>query len=233
MQNEDPLDADPTLANRFLAHQLSESERALIEAELRSNPDLIEELEAAARFKIGLQRLRDAGELDGLLAPRGSSWLRSLRGSAFAVAAVALVVVGAVLVRLSTVPMALAASAAELAPGKTADLPVSRTYLVIRRRALAERVSIDLPATRQAIKLRIQPRPEVRAPYRVAITPVPGRGAATVAGVAVIETADRDGLVSVFADSARLRSGSYLLVISAASSPGAAPDSYLLEVLAE
>lgn len=238
MQNRDPLDADPTLANRFLTHQLSQAERALVEAELRSNPDFIDDLEAAARFKIGLQKLREAGELDSLLVPRHTRRPSPLRGLAFAVAAMALVVVGAVLVRLAAAPVMIAASIEELAPGQAASLPLSRTYSVMRRRTLADRVSIQRPATRQALKLRILPQPEIQPPYRISIATVEAQAGAAPLGTAVVESADGDGLVTVFVDSARLAPGSYVLVISQAAGSAAARgatlmDSYLLEVGAE
>jgi hypothetical protein len=58
---------DPTQASRYLADQLTEAECAEYEARFIKDPEAIAELEATARFKIGLQRLRRSGELSALL----------------------------------------------------------------------------------------------------------------------------------------------------------------------
>src|SRR5262249_37968305 len=66
-----PLIDDPTRASRYLADQLSEAECAEYEARITEDPDTVAELEATARLKIGLQRLRRSGELSALIAGTG------------------------------------------------------------------------------------------------------------------------------------------------------------------
>ena len=59
---------DPTRASRYLADQLTDAECAEYEARFVEDPDAVAELEATARLKIGLQRLRSNGELSELIA---------------------------------------------------------------------------------------------------------------------------------------------------------------------
>src|SRR5689334_15311794 len=81
---------DPTKASRYLADQLSEAECAEYEARFTHDPDAIAELEATARLKIGLQRLRRSGELSELIAagsPAGPTrtWMLAMAASVVAV----------------------------------------------------------------------------------------------------------------------------------------------------
>ena len=66
--NTQSLIDDPTRAGRYLAGQLPEAESAAYEAHFATDPEALAELEATARLKIGLQRLRSSGELSELLA---------------------------------------------------------------------------------------------------------------------------------------------------------------------
>src|SRR5256885_228405 len=65
--NTQSLIDDPTRASRYLAGQLSEAECADYEAHFAADPEALAELEATARLKIGLQRLRRTGEISELL----------------------------------------------------------------------------------------------------------------------------------------------------------------------
>src|SRR4026208_2063020 len=51
----------------YLADRLTDDEREAFEAYYLEHPDVVQELEAAARFKVGLMKLRDTGELPKLL----------------------------------------------------------------------------------------------------------------------------------------------------------------------
>src|SRR5262245_12976046 len=64
---------DPTRASRYLAGQLSDAESMAYEARFAEDPDALAELEATARLKIGLQRLRRNGELSELLTSASST----------------------------------------------------------------------------------------------------------------------------------------------------------------
>src|SRR5215472_18231983 len=74
---------DPTRASRYLADQLSDAECAEYEARFTQDPEAVAELEATARLKIGLERLRRDGQLSELIsgpgAPHpGRTWVLAL-----------------------------------------------------------------------------------------------------------------------------------------------------------
>ncbi len=160
--------SDPTVVNRYLADQLTDAERSAFEARLALDPDVLRELEATARLKAGLQKLRDTGQLDALVAEQRS------RTPLFfsAAAAVAVLVLGISLLRWNAdggAPM-LAASISKLVDQSGSPLPIASTYAVYRKRDAYD-AEIELPASRQAIKLRVLP--ELRAPqasYRAALS---------------------------------------------------------------
>jgi hypothetical protein len=58
---------DNHVVARYLADRLTDDEREAFEAYYLEHPDVVQELEAAARFKVGLMKLRDTGELSRLL----------------------------------------------------------------------------------------------------------------------------------------------------------------------
>ena len=167
---------DPTVVNRYLADQLTDAERSAFEARLALDPDVLRELEATARLKAGLQKLRDTGQLDALVAEQRS------RTPLFfsAAAAVAVLVLGISLLRWNAdggAPM-LAASISKLVDQSGSPLPIASTYAVFRKRADAYDAEIELPASRQAIELRVlavdSGRPK-RQLSRVAFTPASTR----------------------------------------------------------
>ena len=59
---------DQHIVARYLADQLSDSEREAFEAFCAKNPEMFRELEATARFKGGLARLAESGELANMVA---------------------------------------------------------------------------------------------------------------------------------------------------------------------
>src|SRR3984885_1843085 len=84
------LIADPTRASRYLADQLTDAECAEYEARFVEDPDAVAELEATARLKIGLQRLRRNGELGELIAGTAAphptrTWMLAMAASIVAV----------------------------------------------------------------------------------------------------------------------------------------------------
>ena len=60
---------DQHIVARYLADQLPAAQREEFESYYLQHPEMVEELEAAARFKVGLMLLRDAGQLDEVLKP--------------------------------------------------------------------------------------------------------------------------------------------------------------------
>lgn len=221
---------DATLANRYLAGQLSEPERSALEAQLTENPEVLQELEATARLKVGLEKLRETGELDELLRSE-PSW-RSPMLMALA-AGLGVLVIGALLVRgmvqeTGTPMLASAVSALVDTSGNT--LPVARTFAVFRKRVEAYDAVIDRPASQQAIEIRVLPETDAApASYRVSLSRL--RDDETLEPMATVDDVKpgEDGFLSVFADSARLTPGRYRLNVSGGGA-AASPDTYLIKV---
>jgi hypothetical protein len=205
---------NPTIASRYLADQLTEPERTAYEAALAEDPEILRELEATARLKVGLARLRRTGELPGLL--RRSRFFKPQLLVAMA-AAVAAVVIGIGLwhsnVGLST--NLLAASRVGLGREVGNVLPVASTHALFTKRAEAYDAVIEIPVARGAIELRVLP--QAGAPtehYRVSLARIrdeaPDQPLATVGGV----LPGTDGFLQLYADSAQLAPGRYRLSIA-------------------
>ena len=200
-------------ANRYLAGTLSDAERALYEPEVARNPDTLRELEATARLKVGLARLRERGELDELLQP--TAWARFRPALAIA-ALVAVVAIGVALVRFGgggqTASPLLAASAASLVDRQGSVLAVTRTLAVFRKRVAGADATLEAAAVPQAVELRVLPEMTVPSgDYRVTLARVTGdRASEAVASIVGLRPA-QDGFVSVFVDTSRLSAGSYQL----------------------
>jgi hypothetical protein len=210
-------------ANRYLAGTLSDAERAVYEPDVVENSDTLRELEATARLKVGLARLRESGELDELLQP--TPWARSR--FVLAIAALFVVVaIGVALVRFGggrgqAVSPLLAASAASLVDRQGSLLPVTRTLAVFHKRVQGADATLEAVAAPQAVELRVLP--ETRVPsedYRVTLARVTeDRAPDTVGSIAGLRPG-ADGFVSVFVDASRLYAGSYQLDVLGRASGG-------------
>lgn len=207
-------------ANRYLAGTLSDAERALYEPEIARNEDTLRELEATARLKVGLARLRESGELDELLRP--TPWLR-LRPALTVAAGVALVAIGIVLVRLggsgTTTPPLLAASVTSLVDRQGSVLPVTRTLAVFRKRVQGADATLEAASAPQAVELRVLPETTVPSEdYRVTLARISdNRVSEPVASLAGMRPA-ADGFLTVFIDASRLSAGPYQLDVLGAVS---------------
>jgi hypothetical protein len=221
---------DATLANRYLAGQLSDAERSALETELTENPDVLRELEATARLKVGLEKLRERGELDALLRP-AQAW-RSPYLVALA-AGLGVLVIGAFLVRgtmQGAGEQVLVAAVSSLVDTSGNTLPVARTFAVFRKRVEAYDAVVELPPTRQAIEIRVLPETVANPPsYQVSLSRM--RDDETLDPVATVSGVrpGADGFLSVFADSAALQAGRYRLAVSGGGG-SASPDTYLIKV---
>jgi hypothetical protein len=215
MKVEDKFTDDPTIASRYLADQLSASERDAFEALLLRNPDMARELEATARMKVGLARLRDSGELDKLVRERP---FFERPGFLAIAASIGVLAVGLMFVRWqsATEPSVLASSAAAF----DKVLAVSSTPPMLRVRNTEKYdAEIELPVERQALKLRLLPAaPAGAANYSVSLARLKDDGSTeTVAAVKDLRPAE-DGFISVFADSASLQPGRYQLTVTGENS---------------
>ena len=213
---------DPTLASRYLADQLSEAERSAYEAALTEDPDVLRELEATARLKVGLHRLRDTGKLTESL--RESRLLRPQFMVAMA-AGVAAVVLGIGMWRSdfeSPRPQLLAATLATLTDATGRVLPLAQTEAAFRKRSGAFDAVLTLPPGRAAIELRVLPdTPSPSGRYRLTLSRVGDAASrAPVASISGLKPAS-DGFLEVFVDTSGLAAGTYRLV---AADEHAGPD---------
>jgi hypothetical protein len=227
-------DTDPTLANRYLAGQLTDAERTAFEAELERNGATLQELEATARLKVGLERLRETGELEHMLRPT-STTRQILVGLAAGLAVT--VIAASFLVGYFRQPASaplLAAAATSFVDVQGSALSVATTVAVFRKRAGDYDAVIELPPARSAIEIRVLP--ELGAAlqrYRVSLARMrddgPAEPAELIAGLRPAE----DGFVTVFADSARLSPGRYRLAVAPTepNAGSAAPETFMLQVV--
>ena len=220
--------SDPTIVNRYLADQLTDAEHSAFEARLALDPDVLRELEATARLKAGLQKLRDTGQLDALVAERSRTPLFYS-----AAAAVAVLVLGIGLLRWSSdsgAPM-LAASISSLVDQSGNPLQIGNTYGVLRTRAGAYDAEITLPASQQAIELRVFPSSADRSgSYRASLSLVRENGGEEPPASIADLTPASDKFVTFFLDSAQLVPGEYRLAISREDGPSAEAESFSIRV---
>ncbi len=221
---------DAALANRYLADQLCEAERDKFEAHLLRDPEVVRELEATARLKVGLRRLREAGELAPLLRPKPmftQPW-----GAALA-ASIAVLAICTALFHWSTSPPSgmLATSVSSLVDSSGEVLRVGATHALLPTRAEKYDAVIELPETPQAIEFRVLPDSK-GASYRVNLARLAANDAVVpIATLQDLEIA-ADGFITVFVDSSRLEPGRYLLAVSAGTgeNSSAATSTFLLKV---
>lgn len=201
------------LANRYLAGTLSEAERAAYEPDIAGNEDALRELEATARLKVGLARLRENGELDELLRPAPWAQYRLALATAAVLAVVAVSVMFARFGGEGTVARPLlAASAISLGDQRGSALPIAATVALFRKRVASYDATIETSPTPRAIELRVLPETPVSSgEYRVTLARMNGASAPEpVASVTKLQPAT-DGFVTLFVDASRLRVGIYQL----------------------
>ncbi len=224
---------DPTLANRYLTDKLSEQERHDYEALLVSSPDAVSELEATARLKVGLLKLRETGELDHLLERRTPSLHNFLTPLA---AALAVIVIGVTLwlpkLRHPGQAPLLFASHVSLVEKSGRSLPVAVTAAFYSKRAAIPVERIEKPATPSAVVLRVLPAPLNRShAYRLSLSRLRDAAFEVLAQIGDLKPAD-DGFIECYADSARLTPGRYeVIVTDQATPPGTAAGVFMFDLI--
>jgi hypothetical protein len=227
---------DPTAASRYLADQLTESERRAYEAALAQDPEVLRELEATARLKVGLDHLRETGKLAGLM--RESRLKRTQFALAMAAAIVA-VVLGIGLLRsrfLSPQPSMLAATARALLDRSGHQLSLVGTQSVFRSRSETYDATIELPSTGGVLKLRVMPDTDQRpARYKALLTRVRDddseESLATVADL----RPDNDNIIAIYMDLSKFTPGRYRLIVNGETADGqsrGSAGSFLLKFVA-
>jgi hypothetical protein len=204
---------DHHIVARYLANRLTDEEREAFEAYYVEHPDMVQEMEAAARFKVGLMKLRETGELTRLLQrEQRPPW-----HYVAAAAAIAALAIGTFLLidRTPASRPVLAASIDALHATGGVQATLTGQYAILRTRGSAVDAEIELPPAGQALELRVLPefaaRPER---YRVQLFRMSAddsmQSVAELGGLAP----DPDTFVSVFVDAARLQAGQYRLAIA-------------------
>lgn len=218
---------DPTVAGRYLADQLTEAERLAFEERLLDDPQALRELEATARLKVGLHKLRRADRLETLARERHSRtpWL-------FGIAAVVCtLVIGIGLFRTANeATPTLAAQLAVLVDDNGHPLGLGPRYAVFHKRGGAHDAVVRLPTSRRAIELRVLPDLARQAgPYRAVLHRAANADrTAFSASIAGLEPAG-DGGITLFVDSGRMTPGNYELGIYDAG--GDTVDTFALGVI--
>ena len=227
---------DPTRASRYLADQLTDAECAEYEARFVEDPDAVAELEATARLKIGLQRLRRNGELSELIAGTAvphptRTWMLAMAASIVAV------VIGVSLWFPRTGPLSapvLASAASAFKDRSGHSLSVLATTPLFRTRAEKYDAVIELPPARGAIKLRVLPStPAQAARYQASLSLIKDDDSSErIVAIENLQPSTEDGFVDLYADSSLLSPGRYRLVLTreTAGSNGSDSDSFIIKV---
>lgn len=198
---------DHHIVARYLADQLPEPEREAFEAYYLEHPEMVREIEAAARFKSGLAQLQASGELAALLKP--GPWYARWRYLALAAAAIVIIAV-AVYVRTPTPPLMVAELAALGGP-----TTVASSHAVLRRRGSSFDAEVTLPDAGEAIELRVLPEfPATNSYYRISLSRIDADDAREELEQIEHLSADDDGMVRIYLDGSRLAPGDYEMTIA-------------------
>jgi hypothetical protein len=203
---------DQHLVARYLADQLSDTEREAFEAYCLEHPELFREIEMAARIKGGFARLEKSGELGAVLEKPGfGSFVMRHAASLAAIGVGVALLLGAV---YSLRVPAMGASVAEVS-GRFRDvLPLAAEYAIERKRdSGAVDRHIELPAHPSVIHLRVLPDVEDRKRYRATLIQEMPQGTRDVESIRGLAP-DGDGYVSFFVNSRFLTAGPYLLNVA-------------------
>ncbi|HMN44562.1 MAG TPA: hypothetical protein PKE27_08320 [Povalibacter sp.] len=224
---------DHHLVARYLADQLPDTEREAFEAYYLEHPEIVQEMEAAARFKVGLAQLRESGELESLLKP--TPWFRQKQYQALA-AGLAVIAVGLFVFfgRGPASQPALVASATGLVDRLRDPLPVVATAPIMRMRSTAADAELRLSAADQVFALRVLPEVEATPPrYRITLSSIGTDESLRGVGEIGALVPDAEGFVPVYVNSTKLAPGRYQLTLSGDTGTSAANDSstFLIRVI--
>jgi hypothetical protein len=180
---------------------------------------MFREIEAAARFKVGLAKLDETKQLQAIVdgAPKAA------RPAAFRVAAVVagLVVGGAVIygaVVSLRVPV-MGATVAEASGRFRTPLPTIQTKAIMRFRDTEEpEPTFELPAEPSVISLKVLPAIEGEESYRALLSSINEDGRSQVGAAAKLKPAD-DFFVTLFLNSTKMSPGRYEVIVVPEGSP--------------
>jgi hypothetical protein len=197
------------LVERYLADQLDDAEREAFEAYWREHPEIVAEMEAVARLKVGLAALRESNQLTTL--PSAGRAVPRLFALAAAVAIVAVGAVVWVATRAPSEPV-LVAAVSSLRDRSGRALSIASTHTILRMRGAASDARIELPPSSQAIELRILPEVDNPAPasYRLQLLREQAGRLDTLGSIESLSPA-ADGFVTAYLSSSQLLPGQYRL----------------------
>lgn len=191
------------LPERYVAGQLSPEETAEFEEYLLENPDVIDQVEIARQFRLGLRTLSQEGKLAAVVRSRElpRRWLL-----AAGVAAIALMV-GLASWFLRTGPAVLSASIDGL--GAANSRPIAGEFMLARTRG-STALEIPVAEEPEAVLLRLEaPQGPSDAGFRIELL----NDEREIASVADVR-AGADGLLSIYLNTAGLEPGDYLVSVS-------------------
>jgi hypothetical protein len=224
---------DPLVLNRYLADQLSDVEREEFERRMVESPDVLQEVEAVARLKVGLFTLRRSGDLDAVIAAQR----RRPQANWYALAAtIAAVAIGIVIWRgeSPSVSPVLASTLAGLVDDGGLALPLVGRHAVLSTRADGDYDAIiEAPRTAGALELRVLPDTTAGgadARYRVRLTRVLEDGSPEPVAEVGALPAQEDGFVTLYASSEQLTPGRYRLSIANEAAGAAGEDVFTVRV---
>jgi len=198
---------DHHIVARYLADQLPEPEREAFEAYYLEHPEMVREIEAAARFKSGLAQLQDSGELATLL--KAAPWYARWRYLALAAAAILIIAV-AFYVRAPTPPLMAADLAAFGGPSTVAS-----SHALLRRRGSSFDAEITSPGVGEAIELKVLPEfAATDSQYRISLARITADDEKDEIEEIEHLSAGDDGMVTIYLDASRIAPGDYQVTIA-------------------
>lgn len=204
---------DRHVVARYLADQLSDSEREEFEAFCAQDPEMFREIEATAKFKAGLAKLAESGDLEAALVKPPGFGTFVLRHAA-SLAAIGIGVVALVGAVYAIRVPAMGASVAEVSGRFRSELPVAANYEIMRMRESGDiDQRVTLPATPSALHFRVLPDVEWNSAYRATLRQESASGTRLVASTEDLK-ADETQFVSFYVNSAMLAPGTYLLSVA-------------------
>lgn len=199
---------DHNIVARYLADQLSDEERAAFEAYYLQHPEVVQEMEATARFKNGLFALQRKQALEPLLQTAARPPFNMRLAAALAAISITALLVTIAFNALET--PTLGTTVAEVSSRFGTPLQTSATYDLIRVRGASIDQRVVLPAEPSALRFRVLPDDE-SSTYRVSL-----RRAQDDREIETLESVspDTEELVTVYVNSAKLSPGLYELVLT-------------------
>lgn len=197
------------LLTRYLAGQLSDAERDAFEAHYVEHPQVLQELEVAAKLKLGLALLEQSGELTA--RPR-RYWLAGL-----AAAAVLLVAIAAASWFASPTPTPPLLTASLRTLGDSGAASLAGTFKIERTRSRGVDATIVLPAAPRPIALRVRPELPAATGYGLRLNVFAVDGTPRELGRLDSLQPDADGFLTIYVAAGQLQPGSYEIVVSNAA----------------